>query len=68
MRDHTHIEQVERWARFVKAHPREVWINEVGPLIDAQITMADNFYKRLAETEGGIEKIRRLRRMDKSVE
>lgn len=28
---------VERWANFVKTHPRAVWKKQVGPLIDAQI-------------------------------
>ncbi len=61
MRDKTHIEQVIRWAEYVKTHPRSVWIKEVKPLIDSQILLADRFYERLAGTEGGIEKIRRLR-------
>jgi hypothetical protein len=61
MRDRSHSEQVIRWAEYVKKHPRSVWIKEVKPLIDSQIIMANNFYERLAETEGGIEKIRKLR-------
>ena len=61
MRDRTHSEQVIRWAEYVKKHPRSVWIKEVKPLIDSQIIMANNFYERLAKTEGGIEKIRKLR-------
>jgi hypothetical protein len=52
---------VIRWAEFVKKHPRTVWIKEVRPLIDAQIIMAERFYERLVRTEGGIEKIRKLR-------
>jgi hypothetical protein len=62
MRDITHTEHIERWAEFVRTHPRSVWIKEVKPLIDSQIIMANNFYERLAKTEGGIEKIRILRR------
>ena len=65
MRDRTHIEHIERWAEFVKTHPRSVWIREVGPLIDAQIIMANTFYERLAKVEGGIEKIRKLRNKQK---
>ncbi|MFZ3169177.1 MAG: hypothetical protein WA130_16310 [Candidatus Methanoperedens sp.] len=64
MRDKTHTEQVIRWAEFVKTHPRSIWIREVGPLIDAQIIMANAFYERLAKTEGGIEKIRKLRNLN----
>ena len=60
-RDRTHAEQVERWANFVKTHPRSVWIKQVGPLVDSQIIMANRFYERLSKTEGGLEKIRRLR-------
>jgi hypothetical protein len=62
MRDRTHSEQVIRWAEYVKKHPRSVWIKEVKPLIDSQIIMANNFYERLAKTESGIEKIRKLRK------
>lgn len=65
MRDKTHMDQVERWAIFVRDHPRSVWIKEVGPLIDAQITMANRFYGRLAKTKGGIEKIEKLRDLRK---
>ena len=63
MRDKTHSEQVVRWAEFVKTHPRHVWIKEVGPLIDSQIIMANAFYERLAKVEGGMEKIRKLRKL-----
>ncbi len=65
MRDRTHDEQVIRWAEFVKTHPRSVWIREVGPLIDSQIIMANAFYERLAKTEVGLEKIRKLRKLEK---
>ncbi|MFH1323548.1 MAG: hypothetical protein ABIH80_06995 [Methanobacteriota archaeon] len=61
MRDRSHSEQVIRWAEYVKKHPRSDWIKEVKPLIDSQIIMANNFYARLAKTEGGMGKIRKLR-------
>ena len=63
MRDRTHMEQVERWAKFVRDNPRSVWKKEVGPFVDAQIIMANRFYERLAKTKGGMEKIRKLRGM-----
>jgi hypothetical protein len=66
-RDETHAEHVERWARFVKAHPRSVWIRQLTPFIDAQIILANRFYARLAKTKGGMEKIRRLRGVRSSV-
>ena len=65
MKDRNHDEQVIRWAEFVKTHPRSIWIREVGPLIDSQIIMANAFYERLAKTEGGLEKIRKLRKLEK---
>lgn len=65
MRDRTHTEHIERWAKFVKEHPRSIWFREVGPLIDAQIIMANSFYERLAKAEGGIEKIKQLRKLKK---
>ena len=60
-RDCTHVEQVEGWVNFVKTHPRSVWIKQVGPLVDSQIIMPNRFYERLSKTEGGMEKIRKLR-------
>ena len=65
MRDRTHTEHIERWAKFVKEHPRSIWIREVGPLIDAQIIMANSFYERLAKVEGGTEEIKKLRDLKK---
>lgn len=62
MRNRTHSEQVIRWAEYVKKNPRSVWIKEVKPLIDSQIIMANNFYERLAKTDGRMEKIRKLRK------
>jgi len=62
VRDKTHKQQVESWARYVKAHPRDVWIKQIKPFIDSQIIMANRFYKRLLKTKGGKEKIKLLRR------
>jgi hypothetical protein len=64
MRDKTHIEQVERWARYVKENPDE-WKLKIKPFIDGQIIMARRFYEDLAKTEGGKEKIKRLRGLNK---
>ena len=63
MRDSTHMEQVERWARFVRDNPRSVWKAEQGSLIDAQIIMAKRFFSNLEKTPGGEEKIRILKRI-----
>ncbi|GEM_PF-5490902 len=47
-RDETHMEQVVRWAEFVKSHPRAEWIKHTGPLVDSQIIIANQFYNRLS--------------------
>ena len=60
MRDKTHAEQVERWAKFVRDNP-EKWKQKTKPFIDAQILMARRFYKKLAETEDGRRKLKLLR-------
>jgi hypothetical protein len=61
MRDKTHMEQVERWALFVKTHPRSEWIKHVKPLIDSQINMAERFYRKLKKQKNGMEKIKKLK-------
>ena len=55
----THGEQIERWARFVKENPAK-WKSKVKPFLDGQILMSRRFYKRLAETPNGLEKIKEL--------
>jgi len=58
-RDKTHMEQVERWARYVKNNP-DKWKSKVKEFIDAQYIMSKRFYSKLAEMPGGREKIERL--------
>ena len=60
MRDKTHLEQVERSARYVKNNPNK-WKAELKPFIDGQIIMARRFYKNLAHTPQGNNKIIKLR-------
>ena len=54
MRDKSHEEQVERWARFVKNNPD--WKKYLKKFLDAQIIMARRAYEKLSE-----EKVRELR-------
>jgi len=61
MRDKTHQEQIERWAKYVRENPK-TWKIKIKPFIDAQIIIARRFYKKLAETEEGREKIELLRK------
>jgi hypothetical protein len=60
MRDKTHIEQVERWAEFVRDNDREKWKPGVDKFIDAQFEMALKFYKNLEKTEEGRKILERL--------
>jgi len=60
MRDSSHIEQVERWAEYVRENPQE-WKSKVKLFLDSQILIARRFYKKLAETPEGLEKIKELR-------
>ena len=62
MRDKSHEEQIERWAKFVREHPNE-WKAMVKPLIDGQILMARRFYDKLLNEPLGKEKILELRRI-----
>ena len=55
-----HKEQIERWANFIREHPNE-WKEHHKRFIDAKIEMARRFYKRLAETPEGKEKVLLLR-------
>ena len=61
MRDKSHEEQIERWAKFVRENPKE-WKKHLKPFLDAQIIMANRFYSKLAESEEGKEKIKKLLR------
>lgn len=59
-RDKTHSEQIERWAVYVRENPNK-WKSKIKPFFDSQIIMARRFYKKLAETPEGKEKIKKLR-------
>ena len=62
MRDKTHDEQIERWARYVKANP-DKWKSKIKPFIDSQILMSRRFYKELLKTPEGKEKLKKLRNL-----
>jgi len=62
MRDKTHDEQVERWAKYVKDNPSG-WKLKLKPFLDAQIIMAERFYSRLANTKEGQKKILMLKNL-----
>ena len=55
MKDKTHLEQVERWARYVKNNSD--WKIKLKPFLDSQILISRRVYKKLGETEEGRRKI-----------
>ncbi len=57
----THLEQIERWAKFVKENS-DSWKKEHAQFINAQIEKSWKFYERLEKIPGGWEKIGELRR------
>ena len=61
MRDPSHAEQIERWARFVKANP-DKWKKPHTQFINAQITKSQKFFQTLASTPNGLQKIKQLKK------
>ena len=62
MRDKTHTEQIERWAKYVKDNPSK-WKEKLKLFLDAQIIMSRRFYSKLAATKDGRKKIEMLRNL-----
>jgi hypothetical protein len=59
MRDKTHDEQIERWARNVKSNPN--WKRDMKPFLDAQIINARESYKKILLLPNGMDKLKRIR-------
>ena len=62
MRDPSHMKKVELWAKYVREHPNE-WRRQLNPFIDSQIIKANEFYRRLAATSNGLEKIEEIKEL-----
>jgi hypothetical protein len=46
MRDKTHTEHIERWAEFVKMHPRSVGIDKIRRLREKSgFNLKDSFFR-----------------------
>jgi hypothetical protein len=60
MRDISHKQQIERWARFILDNP-ETWKAEHTKFINGQVEKANSFYERLRDVEGGEEILQKLR-------
>ncbi len=59
MRDKTHNDFIERWAKFVKENPTK-WQKEHTKFINSQFQMAYDFIERLKKTKNGKEKIKKI--------
>ncbi|MBI4360355.1 hypothetical protein HY572_01125 [Candidatus Micrarchaeota archaeon] len=53
------IQQIDRWAQYVKKS-RGAWKKEHTAFINAQFEKSEAFYRRLAQTPGGKQKINNL--------
>lgn len=56
MRDKSHGDQIERWAKFMIENP-DKWKKIHTEFINAQFQKSEDFIKRLAKTQNGKEKI-----------
>jgi len=61
-RDTTHMDQVERWAHFVRDHPKE-WRRHHTAFINGMFEKSHSFIESLAKTVNGREKIVKLYRI-----
>ena len=61
MRDNSHANQIERWAKFVKENPL-TWKKQHTQFINSQILISERFYRKLSSTQDGMKKIKALRR------
>ena len=59
MRDKTHSEQIERWARHVRGNAD--WKKQLKPFLDGQIIIARRAYKKILELPNGKEKVRKIK-------
>ena len=59
MRDKTHMEQVEKWACYVRDNPNS-WKKIHTEFINALFKKHEDFIKRLAKTKEGKQKIIKL--------
>ncbi len=61
MRDKTHLDQIERWARHVKEDPN--WKKQLKPFVDSQIIIARRTHKEILELPNGADKLKRIRNL-----
>ncbi len=63
MRNKSHNEQIERWAKFCRENSD--WKKKLKPFLDAQIIIARRIYKKLSESSEGREKIKELKGIER---
>lgn len=61
MRDKSHAEQIERWAKYVRENPD--WKFKLKSFLDAQIIIARRAYAQILKSENGKKKILRLKNL-----
>ncbi len=62
MKGNERLDAVERQAIYCKKHLRDCQ-QQLVPFINSQIESANNFYKKLAKTKNGREKIARIKKL-----
>ena len=62
MRDKTHSDQIERWARYVKENPE--WKKKIKFLVDSQIIVARRSYDKILTLPNGENKLKRIRNLN----
>jgi len=62
MRDKTHNEQIERWARYVKENPN--WKKEQKLFLDSQLINSKNKFKKILSLPDGENKLKRIRNLN----
>lgn len=58
--DEDRMNFIEFWANYIKTHSDKEWSRQQNVLIDSRILSSRGFYRELAKTEEGREKINLL--------
>lgn len=61
MRDKSHNEQIERWAKFVRTN--KDWKKHLTPFLDSQIIMARRAHKKILALPNGKSILKQIRRI-----
>lgn len=64
MRNKSHNEQIERWAKFVRTN--KDWKKHLSPFLDAQIIMARRAHKKILSLPDGKNILKQIRKIPDS--